>query len=70
VRRVDDARRAPSALFDAMPSRAVVLACACAVASASASAVRALSIQETFDDGALTGWTHSREAKYGGAWTR
>lgn len=48
-----------------MPKRSIALACAVAVASASA--VRALSIQETFDDGALTGWTHSKASKYGGA---
>jgi len=41
---------------------------ACAVAlGALAAPASALKIGETFDDGALAGWTHSSEAKYTGA---
>ena len=49
-----------------MPTRATRVACAVALGALCAPA-SALKLTETFDDGALAGWTHSSEAKYTGA---
>ena len=49
-----------------MPTRATRVACAVALGALCAPA-SALKLAETFDDGALAGWTHSSEAKYTGA---
>ena len=49
-----------------MPSRATRVACAVALGALCAPA-SALKLAETFDDGALAGWTRSSEAKYTGA---
>ena len=55
-----------SPLDDAMPTRATRVACAVALGALCAPA-SALKLAETFDDGALAGWTRSSEAKYTGA---
>ena len=49
-----------------MPTRATRVACAVALGALCAPA-SALKLAETFDDGALAGWTRSSEAKYTGA---
>lgn len=50
-----------------MAKATTVIALACAALASSASSADALKLAETFDDGALAGWTHSSAAKYTGA---
>jgi hypothetical protein len=50
-----------------MAKATTVIALACAALASSASSADALKLAETFDDGALGGWTHTGAEKYGGA---
>ena len=55
-----------------MPSTTTTTIAACAALGALAvtrahAAAAGLAFEETFDDGALTGWIESRDAKYAGA---